>query len=73
VFFHTIDDADHAAHDKLKTSFAPGEVKARPLARAVGQEVLGKDDASYLGADELIGVIARRIFETRHLRGSFRD
>jgi hypothetical protein len=32
AFFRTLGDADHAAYDKLKSSFAPDEVKARPLA-----------------------------------------
>jgi hypothetical protein len=36
AFFRARDDADHAAHDKLKSFFAPGEVKARPLAGVVG-------------------------------------
>jgi hypothetical protein len=36
AFFRARDDADHAAHDKLKSSFAPGEVKARPFARPLG-------------------------------------
>jgi hypothetical protein len=60
AFFCARGDAAHAAHDQLKSSFAPGEVKARPFAGAVGQEVLGKDDVPQSDADELIGVSARR-------------
>jgi hypothetical protein len=73
VFFRAFGDADHTAHDQLKCSFAPGEVKARPLASAVGQEVPGKDDALHLDADELVGVSTWSMFGTSHLRASFRD
>jgi hypothetical protein len=30
AFFRALDDADHAVHDKLKSTFAPSEVKADP-------------------------------------------
>jgi hypothetical protein len=73
VRFCALSDADHAPHDQLKSFFAPGEVKARPLARAVGQEVPGKDDASHLDADGVKGVTVRIMFERSHLRASFCD